>query len=87
MFGAFIYKLKNHPQFMEELRAVYEERALHFEAEAAALRKKYNYYSFIRLTTFFAAIGVAIYLFAELWQWGLVFTLLFMERGRIMINL
>ena len=62
---------------MEELRAVYEERALHFEAEAAALRKKYNYYSFIRLTTFFAAIGVAIYLFAELWQWGLVFTLLF----------
>ncbi|MCI5082763.1 MAG: hypothetical protein MRY78_13790 [Saprospiraceae bacterium] len=63
---------------MQELKDKYSERQATFAAQAAALRKRYNYFSVVRLVTFFAAVGLGIYLYAEFWQVGIVFTILFL---------
>ena len=62
---------------MEQLIQIYQKRQASFAATATALQKKYNYYSIVRLVTFFAAIGLGIYLYAEFWRIAIVYTILF----------
>lgn len=63
---------------MEQLIQIYTDRKASFAATAAALQKKYNYFSIIRLLTFFAAIGLGIYLFAEYWPIAIGYTIVFL---------
>ena len=63
---------------MKNIQNIYQDRASEYATSAEALQRKYNYYSIIRLLTFFAGIFLAIFLFNKWNVWiGLLFLVVF----------
>ena len=63
---------------MKNIQNIYQERASEFAKLAETLQSKYNYYSIVRLLTFFAGIFLAIFLFNKWNVWiGLLFLFIF----------
>ncbi len=62
---------------MRNIKEIYHQRSIDFETRAAALRKRYNRLSGVRLLVFILAVGVAVYCFGIHWALGTAFSLLF----------
>ena len=63
---------------MKNIQNIYQERASEFAESAETLQRKYNYYSIVRLLTFFLGIFLAIFLFNKWNVWiGLLFLVIF----------
>ncbi|MBK9016733.1 MAG: hypothetical protein IPM82_23125 [Saprospiraceae bacterium] len=56
----------------------YQTRADNFQAEATALRSKYDRYSLVRLVSFFVGLGLSVLLFSLHWAVAVVFFVLFL---------
>ncbi len=64
---------------MEKRLIRYQERATEYADSAAALKSRYNYYSIIRLVTFFASIFLIIFVFTKWNGWvGMAFLVVFL---------
>jgi len=63
---------------MNNIQNIYQERASEFAESAETLQRKYNYYSIVRLLTFFVGIFLTIFLFNKWNVWiGLLFLVVF----------
>ncbi len=64
---------------MEKRLIRYQERATKYADSAVALKSRYNYFSIIRLVTFFASIFLIIFVFTKWNAWaGMAFLVLFL---------